>query len=188
MFRDTFIEFLSIGILALAITFVLFGILKSYADTKTKRVGGTIKYGGALLGYVIVFGVLSSGYGKFVAAGERSTIRLAGDYTLTLHRTDGEVRKGSATIRQMRGTTYLDISGKVESETTPPHVTFASTGARLNGRELAFIYKNSRGEMGIGIGVIPEDRPASFTLNYYDVRGTDTNLDPEGRLVFQRAR
>ncbi len=188
MFRATFIEFLGIGVLALVITYVLFAKLESYAKAKTRRARGTITYGGALAGFVLVFGLISTGYGRFVAGGEQSAIRLDGRYDLHLYRADGEVRDGSAVIRQMRGATFLDISGRVVSVTTPPHVTFTSTGARLNGREIAFLYKNSRGEMGIGIGIIPEDRPESFTLNYYDVRDTDTNLDLEGRLVFKRRR
>lgn len=188
MFRATFIEFLMIGLLTLVVTFGVFGLLKSYAEKKVQgKKGTTLKYGGALLGYILVFGAFSAFYGRFVAAGEQTTIQLDGRYTLALHRADGEVRTGSAVIRQMRGTTYLDISGEVVSKTTPPAVTFASTGARLNGRELAFIYKNSRGEMGVVTGLIPEDQPQSFTLNYYDVRG-DANLDPEGRLVFERER
>ena len=113
-------------------------------------------------------------------------MQLGGEYRLTLHRADGETRAGTATIRQMRGSSLLDISGEVVSRTTPPGVTFSSQAARLNGSELLFIYENSRNERGIGVGHIGGDRPAAFMVSYYDVTNSDKNLDLQGQMVFTR--
>lgn len=188
MFRGTFIELLILAVLALVITFIVFERLRAWAKARVQNpVGaGTIEYGGGLAGFVLVFWLLSFSYARFVAGEEGTPINIDGQYDLTMYREDGETRRGSATVRQMRGSPMTVVSGTVESRTTPPSVTFSSVIARLNDRKLVLIYENSREETGVALGHIPEDRPSRFILNYYDLRHTGQNVDFEGRLEFVR--
>ena len=188
MILSTFFQFLVISIFSLIITIYLFEKLKSYAEGKTKLIGGSIKYGGGLGGFVVVFSLLFSAYTHLAIATDRTDIYLDGKWTLELIKKDGTIRKGSATINQIEGSKRLEIIGETESRTTPPSVSFSSLVAVLKDRSLIFLYENSRREMGIAIGHIQDNIPNKFSVSYYDVLSADTNKDPEGKIILHRQR
>lgn len=179
-----FLELLIIAVLSLMITFVLFRWLESRAEAESPLLGGTIKYGGALGGFVLIFWLLS--YFHANAGRERTDISLAGEYDIQQIRSDGQTRKGSATIRQKDGSPEIDISGEVESKRNPPAVSFHTVLGVLKGRRLVWLYENDRREMGIGLGDIRS--PDRILLTYGDVLGSDLNADIQGRLIFTKRK
>jgi len=185
---NAFFEFLVISIISLIITICLFKKLTSYAEGKTKIFGGSIKYGGGLGGFVLVFFLLFSCYTHLAIATDRTEIYLDGKWKLDLIKKDGTKRKGSATINQTKGSKRLEIVGETESRTTPPSVSFSSLVGIIKDRSFIFLYENSRKEMGIAIGHIQDDTPNKFSVSYYDVLSADTNKDPEGKLIFHRQK
>ena len=186
MLSAGFLEFLTIAITSLLCTFVLFGKLSSFAEGKTQILGGSIKYGGALGGFVLIFLVLCSAYTQLAIAGDRTDINLDGQWRIKLTKKDGSTRNGSATIYQTKGNKLLQIVGQTESTSTPPAVTFESMIAVIKERRLVFMYKNRRDEMGIGIGIIQSNSPSEVSISYYDVTSTDLNDDTKGQMTFYR--
>lgn len=186
MISTAFTEFLIISIVSLAITFVLFNKLDSYATGKTKILGGSIKYGGALGGFILIFYVIFYSYSTVIVSDEKTNIDINGKWEIQLVTMKGEERSGRATIYQKKRSVRLQVAGDVESTTTPPSVSFSSLVAVLKGRRLVFLYENSRREMGIALGDIQSNKPKVFTIYYYDVLSSDTNNDPEGRIIFSR--
>ncbi|HEX2187703.1 MAG TPA: hypothetical protein VHG51_02335 [Longimicrobiaceae bacterium] len=181
-----FTEFLGLAVLSLAITFVLFRWLESRADAQHALLGGTIKYGGALAGFVLVFWLSSRVYATSFSGGDRTEISLAGEYDLRQQKANGQERSGWATIRQRNGRPDFDISGEVESVSTPPSVSFQTVVGVIKGRRLIWLYENARREMGFALGDVRSDHPDRIVLLYADVLGSDLNADVEGRLVLTR--
>src|SRR5215213_2103822 len=184
MFATGFAEFLIMAGFSLAVTFVLFSKLESFAQGQSKIAGGTIQYGGALAGFVLVFSLLAFTYPRAFGSEGRTAIDLRGEYTLTQRKQNGDIRHGVAEIHQTRGEARLEITGEVESTTNPPSITFTTEAALLRGRRLIFLYETSTRNMGIALGDIVQDRPRQFRVVYYDALSTDTNADPQGTLVF----
>lgn len=178
-------QILTLAVISLIITFVLFETLQSYAQGSTPVVGGSIAYGGALAGYVIVFTILFSAYFK-ISETESTDINIGGKWFLLMTKSDGSKRSGRANIEQSRRSVRIEVIGEVVSETSPPSTTFSSLVGVVRKRRIVFIYENSRREMGIVFGDIVDSQPEEFTTFYYDVLSTDTNNDPKGRLKFSR--
>ena len=181
-----FIHLLIVAVISLAVTFVVFEYLDSYAEGKGELLGGTILYGGALAGYVVIFGILFAAYTKIGNKGEQTNININGQWSLCQVKHNGDERRGIARIYQTKGNTRLEVAGEVESKMTPPSVTFNSLVAVLKGRRFVFLYENNRREMGIALGDIVDNHPNHFTVTYYDVLKSDYNQDPEGQITFSK--
>ena len=151
---SVFLEFLIISVLSLVATFVLFKWLTSYAHGKTKFLSGSIRYGGAVAGFVLIFVVLFYAWAEFSATGDRTEIDLAGKWNMRMVKTDQSERAGLATIRQSAGSTRVSLVGEVESRSTPPSVSFHTLVGVVRQRQLVILWENSRGEMGIALGTI----------------------------------
>jgi hypothetical protein len=183
-----FFEFLVVAVLSLAITFVLFRWLESRAEAESPLLGGTIKYGGALAGFVLVFWLSSYLYRNMFSADAKTAISLGGEYDLVEISHDRQTSRGSATIRQDAGKTSFDITGEVESVHNPPSISFHTITGIMKERRLVWLYENEQGEMGIALGDVQSDHPDRISITYGDVLGTDLNEDVQGRLVFTRRK
>ena len=173
-----------IVVLALAVTFVLFRFLRSQAKGKSKTMGGTIKYGGALAGFVVVTGVMLLVYSAIGGGG--SNVDISGKWDIRFVRTDGIVVEGEADVVQDSGATSFSVSGTVNTEKVPGFVSFSSTSGTITGRSVVFVYRNSRGEEGIAKGDLTDDAPTLFTVVYADSTDSDRNEDPKGTIEFRK--
>jgi hypothetical protein len=183
---QSFVEVVILAVLSLVVTFVVFRWLESHAEGQSELMGGTIKYGGALAGFVLVFWLTSHAYERTRQQEEGTEISLAGEYRVELVQNDGEKWMGTATIRQRGKASRVDITGDIESPRTPLSVSFHTVEAVLHGRRLIWLYENEEREVGLALGDIQSDRPARVVLTYSDVSGSDTNSDPHGRLILTR--
>jgi hypothetical protein len=183
-----FFEFLIVAVLSLGITFVLFRWLESHAEAESPLLGGTIKYGGALAGFVLVFWLSSYLYRNMFSADARTAISLDGEYDMVEIASNRETSRGSATIRQEPGKTSFDITGEIESVQNPPSISFHTLTGIMKERRLVWLYENEQGEMGIALGDVRSDHPDRIVVTYGDVLGTDLNEDVQGRLVFTRRK
>lgn len=172
-----------LSLASLGLTFVLFKFLKSFATGKSKAVGGTIQYGGALAGFVLIFGILFGAFTKLRPTGVTTPISLAGNWTLELRTSHGQTLKGTATIRQAKHDPVLEMSGEVFG---PKPVTFSSMLGVIRNREVYLIYENLESERGLLRGHATEDKPKSLLLVYTDLIGYDKNDDPMGTLKLTR--
>ncbi|HEU0015276.1 MAG TPA: hypothetical protein VFQ45_16430 [Longimicrobium sp.] len=183
-----FAEFLATAILSLLITFVLFRWLESRAEGESKLLGGSIKYGGALAGFVMVFWLSSHTYGEVFRASASTPIDLAGEFDVQLIRHDGQTRAGTALITQVKGSPNVEIQGEVENDSRPYPIEFHTIQATLHERRLIWVYENEARELGLGMGTVATNRPDRIVFSYADISGADLNADPAGRLVFTRRK
>lgn len=183
---ESFVEVVILAVLSLIVTFVLFKWLESHAEGQSELLGGTIKYGGALAGFVLVFWLTSHAFERTQEHEDSTAIDLAGEYRIEELSGDGRTSRGTATIRQRGNTTRVDITGNVESTQRPPSISFHTVEGVVRGRRLIWLYENEDREMGLALGDIQSDRPARVVLTYSDLSGSDANSDPRGRLIFTR--
>jgi hypothetical protein len=183
---DSFLEVVILAILSLVVTFVLFKWLESRAEGQSELLGGTIKYGGALAGFVLVFWLTSYTYERTRAQENSTEIDLAGEYRIEELSSDGKTSKGTATIRQRGKATRVDITGDIESTQRPPSISFHTVEGLLHGRRLIWLYENEDREIGIALVDIQSDKPSRLVLTYSDISASDINDDPRGRLIFTR--
>jgi hypothetical protein len=183
---ESFVEVVVLAVASLLITFVLFRWLESHAEGQSELLGGTIKYGGALAGFVLVFWLMSHAFERTQEREDGTEIDLAGEYRVELVRKDGQTRKGTATIRQRGKAARIDITGEVENTHQPPSVSFHTVEGVLRGRQLIWLYENEDRELGLALGDIQSDRPDRVVLSYSDLSESDVNSDPRGRLIFTR--
>ena len=172
-----------LALLSLGLTYVLFKFLESFATGKSKTVGGTIQYGGALAGFVLIFGILFGAFAKLRPAGVTTPISLAGKWSVKLHTSHDQTFNGTATIRQTKNDPVLEMSGEVGGAKP---VTFGSMLGVIRNRDLYLIYENIDGERGLLHGHVTEDKPKTLLLVYTDLIGYDKNNDPTGTLRLTR--
>jgi hypothetical protein len=172
---------------SLVLTYVLFKFLDSRAVAKGKLLGGTIRYGGALAGFVLLFTLLFSAFYRLRGdPGVTTPINLAGEWKMALHTSHGNVELGRAVIRQRKHDPVLEISGEVSGRKDPVGTTFASLFGVIRGRSVYLFYENRDGERGLIHGAIIDDKPRVLTLTYNDLAGFDRNEDPAGTIVLTR--
>ena len=189
-------DFLVITIISLGITFVLFRYLNAFASGKAKLLGTSIKYGGSLVGFVLVFQILLHGYSSIVVPSPTPTIvvsppetpiYISGEWNIVLITNDQNKRSGTASIRQEPGSARFEIVGEVEKKAdTSSTVNFFSVVGILKERRIIFLYENDQREIGIALGTIQENEPNSFAIYYYDIMSSDINQDPQGRVILSR--
>jgi hypothetical protein len=173
-----------LAIVTLVLTFVLFRFLQSQAEGQGKLLGGTIKYGGSLAGFVLLFSILFAAFYRLRAdPGVTTPISLAGEWSIELRTSKGGAEAGVVTIRQRHGDPILQMSGEI---TGVEATTFTTVVGVIRDRRVYFIYENLHGESGIIRGLVPSDTPKALTLIYTDLIGHDRNDDPSGTLVLTR--
>jgi hypothetical protein len=173
-----------LALISLLLTFVLFRFLKAQAEGQGKLLGGTIKYGGSLAGFVLLFSILFGAFYRLRAdPGVTTPIHLAGDWSMELHTSKGGVVKGTVTIRQRRGDPVLEMDGELTGQGA---TTFATVVGVIRERNVFFIYENLDGERGIVRGQVPGDVPATLRFVYTDLIGYDHNQDPTGVLLLSK--
>ena len=173
-----------LALVSLVMTFVLFRFLKSRAEGKGKLIGGTIQYGGALAGFVLIFGLLFGAFHRLRNdPGVTTSVSLDGAWSLELRSSNGTVVTGSATIRQRRNDPVLEMSGEVADKQP---VTFNSIVGVVRDRNIYLIYENLEGERGLIRGQVVEDKPQTLRLAYNDLVGYDRDGDPSGSIVLTR--
>lgn len=174
----------AIGILSLGITFVLFKWLKSYAEGQGEHLGGTIKYGGALAGFVVVTSVLLFVY-RMVDS-RATDVNIDDAWSMDVVHENGSHVFGKARIRQKPGARDFSMSGELTITKPPGYLSFSSKAGAISGQDLIFVYLNSEGEEGLARGTLLTDAPASFSVNYFDSVDADKNDVPRGLIIFTR--
>lgn len=182
--NEVMIQVLVFGVASLGITFVLFKWLDSWAEKNKKTVNGTIKYGGGLLGFVIVTSTLTMVYNMIVPS--ETNVDISGRWSMVLTRNDGKKVSGEASIHQRLGKKYFSITGRVRTEKKPGFVSFQSISGTITNKMVVFVYVNSRSEQGVARGILLSDNPIDFTLNYFDSHESDKNNDRKGLITFTR--
>jgi hypothetical protein len=173
-----------LALISLVLTFVLFRFLQSQAEGQGKLLGGTIKYGGSLAGFVLIFSLLFGAFYRLRAdPGVTTPISLAGEWSMELRMSRGSTEKGVATITQRHGDPVLAMHGEI---TSAGATTFATVVGVIRDRNVYFIYENLGGESGIIRGLVTSDKPSTLRLSYTDLEGYDQNHDPSGLLLLQR--
>jgi hypothetical protein len=179
-----FVVVTGLAIVTLVLTFVLFRFLQSQAEGQGKLLGGTIKYGGSLAGFVLIFSILFGAFYQLRAdPGVTTPISLTGEWSIELRTSNARVETGVVTIRQRRGDPVLQMNGEV---TGVKATTFTTVVGVIRDRSVYFIYENLHGESGIIRGLVPNDTPSALTLVYTDLIGHDRNGDPSGTLILTR--
>jgi len=179
-----FVIVTGLALVTLVLTFVLFRFLQSQAEGQGKLLGGTIKYGGSLAGFVLIFSILFGAFYRLRAdPGVTTPISLAGEWSIELRTSKAEVETGVVTIRQRHGDPLLQMNGEI---TGVQATTFTTVVGVIRDRRVYFIYENLHGESGIIRGLIPSDTPKALTLVYTDLVGHDRNGDPSGTLILTR--
>jgi hypothetical protein len=179
-----FVIVTGLALVSLLLTFVLFRILKAQAEGQGKLLGGTIKYGGSLAGFVLIFSILFGAFYRLRASpGIITPISLAGAWSIQLQSSKGGVETGTVTIRQLRGDPVLDMDGEIAGAGA---TTFGTVVGVIRDRNVYFIYENLDGERGIIRGQVPNNSPKTLRFVYTDLVGHDRNRDPSGILLLTK--
>jgi hypothetical protein len=176
-----------LALVSLGLTFVLFRFLQSQAKGKGKLLGGTIQYGGALAGFVMIFGLMFGAFHRLRAdPGVTTPVSLAGTWSLEMRTSAQAVVTGTVTIRQRRNDPVLEMSGDV---TGPGGAgTFNTIVGVIRDRNIFLVYENLDGERGLIRGQATADAPKMLRLAYNDLAGYDKNHDPAGSIVLKRVQ
>jgi len=181
-----FMIVIGLALISLLLTYVLFRVLQAQAEGQGKLLGGTIKYGGSLAGFVLVFSILFGAFYRLRAdPGVTTPISLAGHWSMELRMSHGGVEKGVVTITQRHGDPVLAMQGEI---TSAGATTFSTVVGVIRDRNVYFVYENLDGERGIIRGKATNDNPSTLRLTYTDLLGYDRNNDPSGILLLQKQK
>jgi hypothetical protein len=173
-----------LALVSLLLTFVLFRFLAAQAEGQGKLLGGTIKYGGSLAGFVLIFSILFGAFSRLRAdPGVMTPIALAGEWSIEVRPSKGAVETGTVTIRQRSGDPVLQMDGAL---TGAGATTFSTVVGVIRDRNVYFIYENLDGERGMIRGQVPNDSPATLRFVYTDLTGYDRNEDASGVLLLSK--
>lgn len=180
-----------ISLISAGITYLLFKKLSSFAEGQGKFWGSNIKYGGAIGGFVIVFGLLnfSMSQVKHSFVPVETNVEIDGIWYLKVTPDQKDTNLyGRAHIIQESGIKSFRINGEVRSSLNPPSISFFSHSATVENRskKVVFIYENNLSEFGVAIGILLAEEPEHFFIKYYDIEGFDSNHDNTGRIDFSR--
>lgn len=183
---QVFIEFLILAVLSLIITFVLFRWLESRADASSPLLGGTIKYGGAIAGFVLIFWLLSYIYDRSFSSRIQTGVQLEGEYDIRQWRQGKLTQVGSATISQGIGAPEFDVVGEIEIEKDTPSTLFHTISGVIQAKRLIWLFENDRRELGLGLGDIRSHE--EFRMTCGDVLDNDIDTGIQGNLIFTRRK
>ena len=181
-----FVLITGLALVSLLLTFVLFKFLDATAEGKGKLLGGTIRYGGSLAGFVLLFSVLFGAFHQLRKdPGITTPIVLDGEWKAELRTTSKGTLPGMVTIRQRRGDPLFFMGGEIGAAKP---MTFDSIAGMIRDRDIYLIYENLSGERGIIRGKVTTDEPKKLSLVYTDLVGYDLNADPTGYLVLTKVK
>ena len=167
-----------LALISVVLTSILFKYLDSQAEGKGKLLGGTIRYGGSLAGFVLLFTLL---YGAFYQLrGDRretTPVSLAGTWSIDEQTSKHATGKGTATIQQRVNDPVVEMGGEI---TGSGATTFNTLHGVIVDRAVYFIYENADGERGLMRGQLTGNAPNRLRLMYTDLAGFDRNGDPSG--------
>lgn len=173
-----------LALISVVLTFVLFKYLDSQAEGKGKLLGGTIRYGGSLAGFVLLFSLLFGAFYKLRGdRGVTTSISLAGKWTIEMQTSKHTSATGIATIHQRANDPIVEMGGEI---TGAASTTFTTIHGVIADKTVYFIYENADGERGIIRGQIIEKVPTHLRLVYTDLIGFDRNGDPSGVLLLTK--
>lgn len=177
-----------ISLLSLFITFFLFKVLESYANAEGKALGSTVKYGGALAGFVVVTSSLVVLHNTLLPTPKPETnYDINGQWDIEfLHRShaSGDPILGAVSIHQQVGSKQISIVGETYSTVAGNRPAFKSITGTINDGNVIYVYDTTREELGLARGTLLEPTPEEFTVTFIDV--VDKNGDPEGTIKFTR--
>lgn len=177
-----FVLVTGLAMVSLLLTFVLFKFLDATAEGKGKLLGGTIRYGGSLAGFVLLFTILFGAFHEIRKdPGVTTPIMLGGEWKAELRTSTQKLIAGTVTIRQRRGDPVFFMGGEVG-------VTFDSMVGMIRDRDVFLIYENLEGERGMIHGKVAADEPKTLSLVYTDLVGYDRNADPAGHIVLTKVK
>lgn len=182
------------AVLSLVCTFVLFRYLQSFASAENPFLGGNIKYGGALGGFVLIFWLLTKTFYKVASQDEKKTpIDIAGEWdTETRENVPDGLRKGMAVIDQRPNDPTFDVTMELEEIDDPnKKLAIKSLIGYIRGREIIWVYESSGRQVGIAMANAHEDRPQRLRMRYYDsvfdeLKGRQGSVDWVRRSVRTR--
>lgn len=179
---NNYYEFLGVAVLSLIITFILFKFLESYATGKGNILGSTISYGGSLAGFVLIFYILNSAYMKIMDDNEKTSVNIAGEWSIELKTADGIKHTGTAYIKQDKGNIHIKVNGIIDTTKT----SFSSFSGVIIENRILFIYENSEREYGIARAISIHDNPDYIVWKFNDVDEYDDDNTPEGTIEFKK--
>lgn len=183
-------------LLSLGATYLLFGKLESRADGESSVGAGRIKYGGAIGGFVVIYGLLSVSARAlydvsdlFRPSAELTEISIGDSWDMLSTVGDNVQRVGSATIAQEPGSKFISVSGRIVNsvaDINSPDVTFASLAGQIVGQSIYFIYNNSKDEQGVARGDLDNLSPDTIVLTFTDLHNKDKDGIPIGQIRLTR--
>jgi hypothetical protein len=133
--------------------------------------GGNIKYGGALGGFVLIFWLVMKAYYNVISQHEKKTpIDIAGAWetVTTEHVQDGR-RRGSTIIDQEEKNPLFYVTMELDDIDNPEKkIAIKALIGYIRDREIIWIYETSERNTGIAMASAHEDRPKTLTMRYYD--------------------
>lgn len=186
------LPFVVICLVALTITVVLFKHLDSSAEGEGTALNGKVKYGGALAGFVVVSGVLSSIYVltkpedleiSRVGILEVTEIDIAGRWEMRHRFVDLETeeledsgRWEEVCIHQKRGVPSFTVEGYILSQLGGDQdISFRSSQASIEGQKLEFTLLTNTGESAKAQAYIASNDPRQMIFEIID------QDEPDGR-------
>lgn len=184
-FLMTIVGIVVLTIMSLLASYVLFNVLSSWAEGKSELFGGTIKYGGAIAIFLLVFSALLFGFSQishivpaFRTEDEFTDIYLSGNWKMISYVDKTAEKIGFATIEQESGSRFFTMTGTIENSkfnASNPDVTFTTLAAQISDRRFYLIYENSDNESGVGQADIVTIPVTEFSFVFRDL--IDRNFD-----------
>lgn len=185
--NQTLTVILALGVFSLLVTIVVFKFLESSAEGQGKLLGGTIKYGGAAAGFLLINSALIFAYNTINQVPAETEITIDGEWSFEFQgitNQAGEKITGEADIKQEKGRRDFKIVGSVTNGDTPQAGSFNSIIGSLHDDQILFVYTDTGNELGLAQGVLTSNAPDSFEIVYNDL--DDSNDDVQGRIKFER--
>lgn len=179
-----------VAMVSLVCTFVLFRVLESYTEGQTQALGGNIKYGGALGGFVLIYWLLMKAYYRIASRTTPVDIDGGWETETTENVPDGGARKGTANVRQPENDPNFSVTMEIESiDDQRRTVAINSLIGYIKDSNIIWVYQNSDGGIGVAMAVAQSDRPEELTMRYYDsVFDPDPNKHRRGSVKWRRKK
>jgi hypothetical protein len=110
------------AIISTSITYIMFKKLSSFTEGQGKLMGHTIKYGGAIGGFVLIFGLLNYSFTTIKSSIEDddTTVEINGDWFIKLTPYDSATNYyGRVHISQQIGGDYFELRGEIRNSVRP---------------------------------------------------------------------
>lgn len=177
-----------LALVALLLTFVLFRYLDSFAQGQSEVMGATIKYGGALGGFVLILSLLSVMVIKFSeietlmrSEDEHSSYSVNGVWQLQ----EGSLRDGCMKIEQHSNSRLINVVAILEDDANLT-TTMVSLIGEVVGNRIYFVFQSSTDEVGLAIADLIAHSPKQLTLNLEDLAMHERDGIKKGKLHWKK--